>query len=38
VSVATCVRTPSAPLHVAPPREIYAMTVIPIDDDEVRQP
>jgi hypothetical protein len=37
-AIATCVRTPSAPIHISPPREIYAMLVIPLVNHEARQP
>ncbi|MEO8016846.1 MAG: hypothetical protein ABI769_03455 [Pseudomonadota bacterium] len=37
-SVATCIRAPGALPNITPQRELYAMTVIPIVDEEPRQP
>ncbi len=37
--VATCVRAPSAPLHISPPRELLAYAVPAADlDNEVMHP
>jgi hypothetical protein len=36
--VASCIRIPGTLPNLAPARELYAMAVIPLVDDEVRQP
>jgi hypothetical protein len=36
--VASCIRIPGTLPNLAPARELYAMTVIPLVDHEVRQP
>jgi hypothetical protein len=38
ISAATCVRTPNAMPNITPARELYAMAVIPISNDQVNQP
>jgi hypothetical protein len=37
-SLATCVRTPEATPHFAPPRELLAMTDLPVADLGVTSP
>jgi hypothetical protein len=36
--VASCIRIPGTLPNLAPARELYAMTIIPLDDGAVRQP